>query len=222
MFTICEIEEDSNSINTHSKELQEINIKKYLNMLTSTIKPITTINKKKINIIFCDLEDHNDECLINAANELLEGGGGIDGYVHNLGGEKLMNEIYSIPLNKYKCRLLEGESIFTNGYNNKYTKFIHTVAPYYDDFDNMKYDIMKKCFDTIFHIINNKDIKSITIPPIGTGFYGFHMYDFTIICFEKILEHLELNSKIEKITLLTNSKLQFNYYKYYFDNVINL
>lgn len=218
MFSIHEIYDDSN--NTHSEELHKINIDKYLFMINNPIKQINTIYKNKINILYSDLDNYNDECLVNAANELLEGGGGIDGYVHNLGGKKLMDEIYTIPLNDYNCRLLEGEAIFTNGYNSKYTKFIHTVAPYYDNNNNMKYDIMKKCFDNIFNIVNNKNIKSITIPPIGTGFYGFHMYDFTIICFDKILKNLKLNSKIEKITLLTNSKLQFNYYKFIFDNII--
>lgn len=222
MFTIEEIIEDNINMQTHSFELKTINIDKYLKMINNkNISFLTTLsNKSKINILYSELNEYNDECLVNAANELLEGGGGIDGYVHQLGGDELMKEIYKIPLNKYNCRLLEGESVYTNGYNLKYKSFIHTVAPYYDDNNNMKYDVMKKCFDSIFNIVIDKNIKFITIPPIGTGFYGFHMYDYTIICINKILQYLDTNLNIGKITLLTNSKLQYNYYKYCFDNII--
>jgi O-acetyl-ADP-ribose deacetylase (regulator of RNase III) len=115
---------------------------------------------------------------------------------------------------------MEGEAIFTNGYNDKYKKFIHTIAPYYDNYNNIKPHILEKCFDNIFKIVKNKKIKSITIPAIGTGFYGFYMSRFTHICFRKIIDFLEQNTEIEKVTLITNSKLQYNFYYVYYNNYI--
>jgi O-acetyl-ADP-ribose deacetylase (regulator of RNase III) len=206
--------------NTHSNELKEKNINEYKLLISGSIQlDIYTMYKKKIKILYDCIDNYNDECFVNAANELLLGGGGIDEIVHNLGGEKLLNEIKNIPLNMYGCRLLEGEALITNGYNNKYKKFIHTVAPYYDDNNNIKPKILEKCFDSIFSIVKNNNIKSITIPAIGTGFYGFYMHEFTKICFNKVIEHLEKNKEIEQITLITNSKLQYNFYKVYNDYI---
>ena len=79
-----------------------------------------------------DIEDHADECLVNAANELLLGGGGVDGVVHKLGGEALIQEVLKIPVNQFGARVMEGQAVKTEEYNESYPKFIHTVAPYYD------------------------------------------------------------------------------------------
>ena len=120
--------------------------------------------------------------------------------------------IKKIPLKNNGTRIEEDEACITDGYNDKYKYFIHTVAPYYDSNNMMKYNIMEKCFNSIFLLVKNHNILSLTIPALGTGFYGFHMYDFTIICFQKIIEYLEKNKDIKKITLITNSKLQYNYF----------
>lgn len=71
---------------------------------------------------------------------------------------------------------------------------------------------MRRCFVSIFDVALAQNIKSLTIPPIGTGFYGFHMYEYTIICFRIIAKFLNANPQIEQITLITNSKLQYSYY----------
>jgi O-acetyl-ADP-ribose deacetylase (regulator of RNase III) len=213
MFELNEANYDYLKCNTHSEELKNININKYIGLISKDNQLDTyTKNKNKIKLLYSDLNDYNDECLVNAANELLLGGGGIDGFVHELGGQQLLDEVNKIPFNGFGCRLCEGEAIFTNGYNDKYKKFIHTVAPYYDDNNMLKHNVLEQCFDSIFTQVRNNNIESITIPPIGTGFYGFHMYDFTIICLRKIIYHLDLNPNIRQITLITNSKLQYNYY----------
>jgi O-acetyl-ADP-ribose deacetylase (regulator of RNase III) len=215
------INEYLDNCKTHSVELKNININSYKLMIKRDEQLDTyTSNKNRINIVFSELDNHSDECFVNAANELLEGGGGIDEYVHQLGGNELLDEIKKIPLNQFGCRLLEGEAILTQGYNNKYKKFIHTVAPYYDEFGCMKHNIMNKCFDSIFALVSNYEIESITIPAIGTGFYGFHMLDFTIICLRKVIQYLDKNPKLKKVTLITNSKLQYNFYSVMFNDYI--
>jgi O-acetyl-ADP-ribose deacetylase (regulator of RNase III) len=67
--------------------------------------------KAKLRIICKDIEEHTDECLINAANELLLGGGGVDGVVHKLGGEGLIQEVLKIPLNSFGARIMEGQAV---------------------------------------------------------------------------------------------------------------
>lgn len=217
MFSKEEIMVNNNT--SVSNELHEINCRKY-NIMISKDMMLDTYTKRKSNISikYGDIRTHQDQAIVNAANELLEGGGGVDGIIHKLCGNDMLKEIKEIPLRKDGSRIYEGEAITTNAYCDNFEYIIHTVAPYYDSYNCMKHDVMNKCFDSIYQEIIKKNIKSITIIPIGTGFYGFHMYDFTIICFRKIIQWLK-NTDIN-IILLTNSKLQYNYYQYFYDTYL--
>lgn len=130
MWSLSEIIDDYNMhTKEHSEELKQINIEQYRDLISNDKQLDTYISgKSRIKILYSDLKDYKDECLVNAANELLMGGGGVDGFVHSLGGENLLNEIKQIPLNEFGCRLMEGEAFYTNGYNEQYEKIIHTVS----------------------------------------------------------------------------------------------
>lgn len=228
MFTNKEVIDDYNLYHTHSAELKQINLDKF-ELLKENIENIENkenkekmfineIDKSKISVEFNSILNISGECIVNAANEGLLGGGGIDGAIHQACGPKL-NEyiIENIPADNFGGRIYEGESIITPGFNSKFQWIIHSVAPYYDESGNMKLEVMEKTFDSIFEIVDKNNIKEIILTPIGTGFYGFHMYEFTQILFEKIKKNLEKNKKIEKIRILTNLKLMYNYFKFYFD-----
>lgn len=217
MFSKEEITEYNNT--SVSFELHQINCSKYDTMISRDMMLDTYTHKKlNISIKYGDIRNHQDQTIVNAANELLEGGGGVDGIIHQMCGNNMLEEIKKIPIRYDGSRIHEGGAIITNAHCDNFEYVIHTVAPYYDSNNCMKHNIMEKCFDSIFKQILSKDIKSITIIPIGTGFYGFHMYDFTIICFRKIIQWLD--EKDIKITLLTNSKLQYNYYQYFYDTYL--
>ena len=219
MFTNKEVIDDYNLYHTHSAELKQINLDKFELLKDNKQKMfIDEIDKNKISIEFNSILNISGECIVNAANEGLLGGGGIDGAIHQACGPKL-NEyiIENIPADNFGGRIYEGNSVITPGFNSKFTWIIHSVAPYYDEDNNMKLEVMKETFDSIFELVEENNIQEIILTPIGTGFYGFHMYEFTQILFEKIKENLEKNKKIEKIRILTNLKLMYNYFKCYFD-----
>ena len=219
MFSLKEALGDYEIYTTHSEELKKINIDKYI-MMINTKKSIRFNNEefKKISIEFDTVLNSSGECIVNAANEGLLGGGGIDGAIHQTCGSEL-NEyiIKNIPADTYGARIYEGESVITPGFMSKFKWIIHTIAPYYDEQNRMKINVMKNAFDSIFKLVDENNIEEIILTPIGTGFYGFHMYEFTLIMFEKIAYYLEKNKKIKRVRIMTNLKLMFNYFKFYFD-----
>ena len=222
MFSDKEVIEDYSNYHTHSEELKTINLDKFELLKKSKQKMfMNETDKKKISIEFNSILNISGQCIVNAANEGLLGGGGVDGAIHQACGPELKQyAIDNIPADKYGRRIFEGESIITPGFNSKFTKIIHSVAPYYDENDGMKIEVMEKTIDSIFKLVDDENIREIIITPIGTGFYGFHMYEFTMILFEKIKENLEKNKKIEKVRILTNLKLMYNYFKYSFDSLL--
>jgi O-acetyl-ADP-ribose deacetylase (regulator of RNase III) len=222
MFNNKEVIDDYNNYHTHSNELKKINLDKFELLKKNKQEMfINETDKNKISIEFNSILNISGECIVNAANEGLLGGGGIDGAIHQACGSEL-NEyiIENIPADKFGARIYEGDSVITPGFNSKFTWIIHSVAPYYDEYNNLKIEIMEKTIDSIFELVDEYNIKEIILTPIGTGFYGFHMYEFTKILFEKIKDNLEKNKKIDKIRVLTNLKLMYNYFKYYFNNLI--
>jgi O-acetyl-ADP-ribose deacetylase (regulator of RNase III) len=219
MFSNKEVIDDYNLYHTHSAELKQINLDKFELLKDNKQKMfINESDKDKISVEFNSILNISGECIVNAANEGLLGGGGIDGAIHQACGPKL-NEyiIENIPADKFGARIYEGNSVITPGFNSNFKWIIHSIAPYYDEGDKLKIEVMKETIDSIFEIVEENNIKEIILTPIGTGFYGFHMYEFTQILFEKIKENLEKNKKIEKNRILTNLKLMYNYFKLYFD-----
>ena len=225
MFSNKEVIDDYDNYHTHSKELKQINLDKF--DLLKEFKEnkqnsfINEIDKSKISVELNSILNISGECIVNAANEGLLGGGGIDGAIHQACGSEL-NEyiIENIPADKFGARVYEGNSVITPGFNSNFKWIIHSIAPYYDEDNKLKIEVMEKTIDSIFEIVEENNIQEIILTPIGTGFYGFHMYEFTQILFEKIKQNLEKNKKIKKIRILTNLKLMYNYFKYYFDNLL--
>ncbi len=202
--------------------LQEINNEKFDDFQKGDFQVFISTNlKKKIKIVNGLIENHTDECIVNAAQETLMGGGGIDGTIHQLAGDELNKYIANhFSVKSDGSRIHTGEAIVTPGFDSNYKSIIHTVAPYYNKSGCMQPNEMQKCFDNIFDIVKKHNIKNLTITPIGTGFYGYHMLEFTVICFKNIASNLTQNNNIETITLITNDELQFKYYMYFFDHYL--
>ncbi len=222
MFNNKEVIDDYNNYHTHSNELKQINLDKFELLKKNKQEMfINETDKNKISIEFNSILNISGECIVNAANEGLLGGGGIDGAIHQACGPEL-NEyiIENIPADKFGARIYEGDSVITPGFKSNFKWIIHSVAPYYDDDGNMKIETMKNTIDSIFNLVDKYELTEIVIPPIGTGFYGFHMFEFTVILFDKIEKYLEKNKNIKKIRIVTNLKLMYNYFKYYCDNLI--
>lgn len=143
-----------------------------------------------IKIVLDDITKSECECIVNAANSSLLGGGGVDGAINRAVGIGLLKE----------CRTLggckTGEAKITKGYNLKARYIIHTVGPIYHGSDEDA-ELLKNCYINSLNLAKQRNIHSISFPAISTGAYRYPLKEATSIALNSVLEWFKDNSDYE-------------------------
>lgn len=121
-----------------------------------------------IQIVVADITTLEVDAIVNAANESLRGGGGVDGAIHRAAGPELLRELLQYP----GCAT--GDAVLTRGYRLPARFVIHAVGPVWRGGGHGEAALLARAYENVFRIARESgDIRTIAFPAISTGIYGF-------------------------------------------------
>lgn len=126
---------------------------------------------KNIEIIEGDITDANVDAIVNAANPMMLGGGGVDGAIHKAAGSKLLEECRKVKAVK-KIRCPVGEARITSAGNLPSKYVIHTVGPKYHREENPR-KLLAAAYTNSLALALEYGCESIAFPAISCGSYGY-------------------------------------------------
>jgi len=154
----------------------------------------------RIKLVNSDITTLNVDAIVNAANNSLLGGGGVDGAIHKAAGPALLEE----------CRTLNGcatgEAKITKGHRLPAQYVIHTVGPVWHGGSSGEDDLLASCYQKTFKLTREYTLLSVAFPAISTGVYGFPKHRAACLAIRETQKELSENNGLEKVLFVCFNK----------------
>lgn len=157
----------------------------------------------QIKIVKGDITQINADIIVNAANNHLRGGGGVDGAIHKTAG----------PTIKEECRKIgycnTGEAVITSAGNLEANYIIHTVGPIYTKNNNEQQKLLYNAYYESLQLGKEYNAKTIAFPSISTGVYGYPFTEASTIALQAINDFIISNDHYEEIIFVLFSQKDY-------------
>ena len=164
-------------------------------------------NNKRIELIGEDITALPVDAIVNAANNSLLGGGGVDGAIHRAAGPRLLEATAELG----GCAT--GDAKITPGFNLPAKYVIHAVGPVWRGGNNHEEELLASAYRRSLEVALENGIKTIAFPNISTGIYGFPKELAAGIAIKEVKDFLNKYPEIEKVYFVAFDKENYDIYR---------
>ncbi len=165
------------------------------------------MTRERLVIVQGDITKQRADAIVNAANNTLLGGGGVDGAIHRAAGPGLLEE----------CRKLRGcatgSAKVTGGYRLPARWVIHTVGPIWRGGDSNEDQLLADCYRKSLALAREQGALTVAFPSISTGAYGFPVERASRIALSEIRNFLSRNEVPEEVRVVCFDPLTYDTYR---------
>ena len=165
---------------------------------------------KKVEHMMGDITLLEVDAIVNAANNGLMGGGGVDGAIHRAGGPQILDERMAIRKRQGGCPT--GEAVITTGGNLKAKFVIHTVGPVWSGNNENEELLLASAYRNSLALASANLVKSIAFPNISTGVYRFPKRRAAEIAIQEINIFLSKDDILQQVIFCCFDEENFKIY----------
>jgi O-acetyl-ADP-ribose deacetylase (regulator of RNase III) len=177
---------------------------------------VLTLEATTLRLRLGDITAEDVDCIVNAANSSLLGGGGVDGAIHRAGGPQILEECRAIRRKQGECPT--GEAVLTRGGRLRARYIIHTVGPIWRGGTHNEDHLLENAYKNSLRIAAKQGFSSIAFPSISTGVYGFPIERASRIAFDTVRTFVRNHREISDVRFIVFSQHDFEIYRRLFES----
>jgi len=163
---------------------------------------VTAHRHARLQVVFGDITNLAVDAIVNAANERMLGGGGVDGAIHRAAGPALLDACRAVPEVRPGVRCPTGESRITPGFRLPARHVIHTVGPVWQGGAAGEPELLASCYRSALELAREHRVKSIAFPAISCGVFGYPVERAATVAVSTITASLAAHDAPESVVLV--------------------
>ena len=157
---------------------------------------------RRIEVATGDITRLKVDAIVNAANERMLGGGGVDGAIHRAAGPGLREECERVPQVRPGVRCPTGEARITGGHALPARHVIHAVGPVWQGGDQGEPDLLASCYRASLALAAEHGLRSVAFPAISCGVYGYPLGAAARVAVRTVRGFLAQHPRPERVILV--------------------